>query len=291
MFGLGWRSLSQLLSGGGAPAIADPAPLDNHDSYRYVRVNAPLIVDGVSVRDVRQGSIADCNIAAAVASIACFRPDVIPRLAKRVQDPDAEGDKRNFEVFFFSGGNRDPEQRIAWPVDDDFLVRQSGRPVYGGWNDQPEIWFPVIEKAYADWQDSLDGSIDRNGYDLLDDGGNAFGIFEALLGAKPVNYQVGSMSEDRLLGMLGDCVEQKWPMVAFTYGRDRRAMYDGTRLSPWHTYAILDVDPAARTVKLYNPWGDTEFGRDDRDDGIFEMSIADFQKYFRNMNIARDPVL
>lgn len=56
-----------------------------------------------------------------------------------------------------------------------------------------------------------------------------------------------------------------------------------------HEYSIENYDPATRTVTIRNPWGKgdplTADGkpRDGKDDGVFTMSLDEFQRTFSDV--------
>lgn len=59
-----------------------------------------------------------------------------------------------------------------------------------------------------------------------------------------------------------------------------------------HVYTVLGYDEKTGMVKIRNPWGNTEPnipGRqsDGVNDGVFELTLAEFEKYFLRMNIGK----
>jgi hypothetical protein len=56
--------------------------------------------------------------------------------------------------------------------------------------------------------------------------------------------------------------------------------------SAQHAYAVVGYDPRNGTVTLRNPWGEDERGdRDSRNDGLFTMSIQEFQTTFSRLDV------
>ena len=276
-----------------APVTRDrPRPLDRHAAMvEWRSFTAPMIVGGVQPLDVRQGALADCNVAAGLASIAKYRPELIADMLE-LHPPKRRGDRRKIGLKLYPAGPQ--SNRIEWKVDDDLPVNHLGLPLYGRWTvkTQPELWFPIIEKAYTEWQSTLMG-LDGPSYDAIDDGGDAAELFSTLLGATVSNHEVATSSRAELRTALKQAHDARWPAIAFTHEKDQAALYFGTGLEPWHSYAVLGVhgDDGANgpcTVTLYNPWGHKEFGDDGVDDGQFDMPLDAFRKYFRNVNIACD---
>ncbi len=254
---------------------------------------APLVVGGVQPLDVRQGAVADCNLAAGLASIAHYRPHLIEQMLELLPAQQAGG-RRKINVKLYPAG---PEcGRIKWKVDDDLPINHLGLPLYGRWTvkTQPELWFPMIEKAYTEWQSEMLG-LDKPSYEAIDDGGGGEELFSTLLGATTSNHELATSSRQQTRSLLQEAHKERLPAIAFTQDKNQASLYYGTGLEPWHSYAVLGVhgDDGANgpcTVTLYNPWGHKEFGNDGVDDGKFEMSLDDFRKYFRNVNVARDPI-
>lgn len=275
------------VEGGGMPSPPTPLPKHRTPGHGFRSFSGPLFVGRVEARDVEQGAIANCFVAAALAAAAELRPESI-RQALTPTGHSAEG-HRTFAVSLFEPDG----ERREWPVDDQLLEGPRGRPVYGRWPaERPEeLWFPLIEKALIDRLDAEDGVPGDEGYQAGNEGGSAFVVFEALLGARPQNYRL-AQHRDRpgdVLDLVADALARREPAVAYTYGKEHAHKYEDNGLAPWHTYAILGVDRAAKTLELYNPWSEGELGHDGVDDGVFDISVQDFLRLFRNMNIAHDP--
>lgn len=266
-----------------------PTPLPKHRTpeHGFRTFGGPLFVGRIEARDVEQGAIANCFVAAALAASAELRPEAVR--AAFVNKPDGPDGGRRFDVLLFEPDG----SKRAWPVDDQLLAGPRGRPVYGRWPDErpEELWFPVLEKALIDRLDAEDGVPGDEGYVAGDGGGSAFVVFEALLGAQPMNYRLAQHQgrPEAVLDLVAGALERREPAVAYTYDKAHAHMYADNGLSPWHTYAILGVDREAGTLQLYNPWSEGELGDDGKDDGVFDIAVQDFLRLFRNMNIAHDP--
>jgi hypothetical protein len=273
----------------GPPGLVDPLPLPAHrgPEHVYKTFRGPLFAGRVEARGVEQGAVADCFVAAALASVADARPKAVRDAFKEVgAGPDG---RRFFEVSLFEpdGGRR------VWPVDDDLLVDRTGRPVYGRWPAEgpEELWFPLLEKVFMALLNEREGA--DEGYLAGSRGGSAFVVFEAVLGAAPQNYRLAQHAHqpEAVVDLILRAVELHEPMVAYTYEKQRAHLYEGTGLIPWHTYSVLGVEhrDGVAFVQLYNPWSKGEPAGDGQDDGFFTLEMQEFLRLFRNMNIGHDP--
>ncbi|MCA9551559.1 MAG: hypothetical protein KC933_16095 [Myxococcales bacterium] len=263
-----------------------PLPLPDHRDHAFRTFAGPLFAGRIEARAVEQGAVADCFIAAALASIAHTRPKAVREVFEELTPKDGH---RRFEVTLFEpdGAPR------AWPVNDELLVDDTGRPIYGRWPAEgpEELWFPLLEKAFMDLLNEREG-VDQ-GYLAGARGGSAFVVFEALLGAVPRNYSLAQHAHrpDAVADLIREAAAKREPMVAYTYDKAKAHLYEGTGLIPWHTYSVLgvqDVDGVPH-VELYNPWARGEPGGDGEDDGFFTLPMQDFLRLYRNMNIGHDP--
>jgi hypothetical protein len=165
-------------------------------------------------------------------------------------------------------------------VDGDLYVRAWGGPLYGATlgsdkgEKTMELWFPLIEKAYAQWKGS---------YDAIGNGGMSSDVFEACLGKSGYSRSISSTRDDALWTEIKNAVDQKRPASAGTYGEDRESLYTNSGVYADHSYSILGYSEKNGTkyVKIRNPWGESEPSGNGANDGIFEMSLADFKKYYQ----------
>ena len=154
------------------------------------------------------------------------------------------------------------------------IARSWGSPIYGasgGDKSQKkmELWWPLIEKAYAMWQGS---------YDSIGNGGLSTDIWEACMG------------RDSAYSSVKDAVDNKLPCGAGTYGESQEALYTNSGIYANHAYSILGYEErdGERFVTMRNPWGQSEPPGNGRDDGVFKVTLADFQKYYQSFMTVRD---
>ena len=98
-----------------------------------------LISDRIRAIDVRQGSIGDCHLLSAIASVAAANRSLLQKLFVHYDIK-----KGVFGVLLFVNG--------AWSyvlVDDWIAVDEEGAPLYARCASSNEVWLPVLEKAIA----------------------------------------------------------------------------------------------------------------------------------------------
>lgn len=261
--------------------VEDPALREKHrdGSMEYKRYEGDLFVNGVSAEDVEQGSIADCYLVAALSATAKAHPDLITNGVK----PAGKG---AFEVRFFERDYSGKYKEVWIKVDADLATAKGGsRPAYARSTEKNErgmeLWPAIYEKAYAVW---------KKGYDKMGEGGSSQAALEALVGNRVQATTLSYTPEDQIWKKL-QAATKDGKMVkagsAGTHGKDQEEIYKDTNLYAWHAYTIMGIEEkdGARFVILRNPWGRTEPGSDGKDDGIFKLTIADFVKYYSNMNL------
>jgi hypothetical protein len=227
-----------------------------------------LIKDGISADDIDQGALGDCYLLSGISSLANVNPQAIRDAIKE----NADG---TFTVTFkkdsFLGLFGRGQKPIEVTVDADFPTKDGGTTQLYTKAKGGELWPLIIEKAYA----KLDG-----GYQRVGVGGSPCTIWQALTGkagAMTANLVEGQGS---LFRKLQNALNEQRPVAASTAPALKN--YEGTGLVKGHVYAILGVSEkkGQRFVTLRNPWGDTEWGKDGKDDGTFTMKLADFKKQF-----------
>lgn len=270
-------------AGGDLVNLDDPAPLksdlrpDGTSKYALERFTGPLFVDGPAPADVRQGAIGNCYFPAALAAVAHTNPDVIQNLIK-------ENGDGTYSVRFFENTWMSRPKLVEIKVDGDLYSRSWGGPVYGSSlggstaKDKMEMWYPLVEKAYAQWQ---------GGYESIGKGGVAGEVMAAVLGRRDAYTHLGNASGDIVFRKLKEAADKGWPACAGTHGKDRADLYTNTGVYANHAYSVLGVEEeqGKRFVKLRNPWGQSEAGHDGKNDGFFRLPLDQFMKLYSNLAI------
>lgn len=282
-------SCGELICPGGDRAVdgvdlADPMlhkdDLDRagRPNFSLRRFKGPAIVRGVRPADVNQGYLGNCFFPSAMAAIANARPDAIKQMIRSHDDG-------TYGITF----KRWDEPSYAYvdvevKVDGDLWVRASGEPLYGtsgSTNRNPEemeLWYPLIEKAYAKWK--------GGSYQRIGGGGVSADVFEQVLGLWPVCEEIKELGSDKVWQQIKTSCDAGMPVSAGTHGEKRDALYTNTGLYSDHSYTVLGYEEkdGLRLVKMRNPWGESEPPGNGHDDGVFTLPFADFCKYFESFH-------
>lgn len=270
---------------GGAPANGDLLPdpalhkdeLNSDGTPRFGKktFTGPLFKDGVTPADVFQGQLGDCYFPSAIAALANHNADALEKAVK------SNGDGTYTVTFKEKDWATGRFKDVPIKVDGDLYVRSWGGPLYGASKGDRsesgmELWFPLIEKAYAAWKGS---------YTEIGSGGLSNDVFEAILGKDGRYNGVYPGSEDRTWQTITRAIDAKAPVSAGTHGDDQAAIYTNTGVYADHSYSVLGYAErnGERYVKLRNPWGESEPAGNGPNDGVFELKLADFTKLYSSV--------
>jgi len=261
----------------------DPVPhkdevrADGTSMYPLRRYTGPLFVNGPQSSDVRQGAIGNCYFPAAAAAVAHLAPKVLEDAI--TERRDAQTGERVFDVKFYS-----PSGRMELvTVDADLYTRSWGGPVYGNTPnnndlDKMELWYPILEKAYAKWKGS---------YDRIGNGGSPAAVLTALTGKSTRYFDTSYNSADEIFKAVKDAADKKLPMTAGTH--DDKARYTNSGVYADHAYSVCGAEEVGgkKFILLRNPWGESEAGNDGKNDGYFKLEMAQFLKLFDDVSMVR----
>jgi hypothetical protein len=253
----------------------DEMNADGTPKFKLERFTGPLFLNEPTPGDVRQGAIGNCYFPAALASVAHLNPQAIKDMIK--QNPDG-----TYTVRFFENGNKSRPVEIK--LDSDLYVRAWGGPIYGSSlggstsKESMELWYPLIEKAYAQWKGS---------YDAIGNGGSAGRVMSEVVGRSQGYEWVSAGSEQRLFDRIKRDIANGVPVAAGTHGSDQAALYTNTGVYANHAYSVLGVEEknGEKFVKLRNPWGQSEYGNDGKNDGFFSLPMKEFTKLYSSLYV------
>ena len=218
---------------------------------------------------LQQGPAGDCYFFSGAGWIARYRPEVITKAITVLPDG-------RFQVTFPNGDSA----TVTPPTDSELAVNDSASTLQDG------LWMPVLEKA--------------TGVIMARRGGRSADLPDPTVaidvpgGPKPVVERFTG----RRAGThhLGERAHRGKVRAALTRMHERRLMAEvlilhrpPARSIPWdHVYAVLDFDPGADVVVLWNPWG-TDFHPQgasgpqngyDRVHGVFRIPFDQFVDFF-----------
>jgi hypothetical protein len=228
--------------------------------------------DPVDYTTVRQGSIGDCYLISAMISLAKEDPGII-------QDLITENPNGTYTVNFADGTTE-----VVTP---DLVYTADGNPAFARSSGSDAVWPAVIEKAYAQ---KFGGWGDDPGIT----GGQSSVAIEALTGRDSSYIKAGDLSLDDLaerfddgeiLGLStidkpDDMSTSDW--VALDDTPDTfKGSDDYQKLHQNHAFIVVDVDEAAGTVSVINPW--------DPSKSPFTMAFDDMQQSVNGVRINEAP--
>ena len=254
--------------------------------------NYSIFVDKIESSDVKQGSIGNCYFLSVLSSFTTDKHRFIFNLFKTKAIPD----NGVYEIVLYIDG----EWQIVF-VDDYFPINKStGEFVFAKPNGN-ELWVILLEKAFA----KVNG-----GYVNMNAGYVSDPIY--IISGFPTETLFSDEIQERdLFNKILKAQESK-SLMCCSSRNDESIKEKG--LVKGHSYTIMNViedsDPTTkindiRLLKLRNPWGffswngawsdsseewteylKLKYELDEKDDGIFYISIEDFTTYYEHTNIS-----
>lgn len=253
----------------------DELNADGTPKFSTKRFTGPLFKDGVKPSDVQQGQIGDCYLPAAMAALAQTHADAIENM---IRD---NGDGTYTVTFQERDWSTNGYRPVEIPVDGDLYVRSWGGPLYGSsagdkGEKSMELWFPLVEKAYAAWKGS---------YDTIGNGGHAGSLFEAVLGERSRTTGISASGGASVWAALTSAIDQGNPVAAGTFGSDRESLYTNSGVYADHAYSVLGYEEknGQKYVTLRNPWGESEPAGNGANDGVFQLKLEEFTKLYQTL--------
>lgn len=242
----------------------------------FANTDAPL--KSITPDAIKQGGIGNCSFLAALTSLAATNPQAIKDMIKDNGD-------RTFSVTFPGLPGQTFTVKAPSEAERTANVRAS----------KHGIWPQIMEKAYGEYQNTWSWSTSTvaaeagDGYPLVSMNG------VQLLGTgKYKQVFVGLTSYDTQHDTLKAAMEQKIPVMAHIAleGNLAAPLFDGylaNGLVSAHAYAVIGYDPETQSITIRNPHGRGEPragypGHDGVNDGTFQMSLQEFNKWFSTLN-------
>ena len=259
--------LLALIGGGGDQA--EPAAMKKHrDTATTGKVEGTAFGGATpSPADVKQGSIGDCYLLAALAAVAKSKPSVIENMIK--DNGDGTFDVSVYEDVAWFG--KDLEKKTI-KVTNTFQLNDKGEPLYAkratGLDGKPALWVMLIEKAYA----QLHG-----GYQDIGGGGEGGDALEAITGKKATKHDLDDYKEFQVEATLEVLLSNEFAITASPRRTgdksDLAKEQDAAGIIRKHAYTVLRYDKSSKQIILRNPWGYSD---------PKPLSPAEFIKFYRH---------
>jgi len=264
--GITKKQLQELREGKAPGKLAqDTAAYFVHFKNKLSRQSNDVFTGSPNPRKLEQGQYGTCYFLAAL-------------VAKAQQDP--EGLKKMIQ------DNRNGTYTVTFPGHDPIVVQgpTDAEKLYGASSGQDGMWATLLEKAYA--QLRAGGEWDANSDPMEDvEGGSLRAGMKAVTGR--------STDVDELLFTFESTTRAKIKK-ALAAGKmvtcsTSISIFSKEVVPDRHVYTVIGYDAASDKVKIRNPWGSGEpeaasgQPKDGLNDGIFEMTITEFDSVFEDI--------
>lgn len=211
--------------------------------------NPNTALDVPSSADMRQGAVGDCYFIAALGALADSSPSAI-------EDMFIDNGDGTYTVRFYYDT---PQGYTAdYVTVNDLLPGYSPTdPEYAQPGANGSWWIPLLEKAYAQWNETgNEGRNGRNSYASLS-GGWMDTVDEQAVGTAATDYSPSGTpgAEQAVIAAI-----QNGAAVTAAIFTDGSAQFNALKLVSGHAYQVVsyDADPQSAnygTFQLANPWG------------------------------------
>ena len=239
-------------------------------TYDYEKATGSLFVNGTSIDDMHQGVVGDCYLISTLGSIAYAGIDgddpgeSSNGIADAIEDMIVYNGDYTWTVRFYDDGYNSFEANYV-TVDGYLPVDNNDLLVYANYGQElsSELWMPLLEKAYAQWNETGNAlrpttPTDLNGLNSYAgiDGGHTFVAQGQVLGESVSGYYMSTGYT-----LLNNAINAGNAVTAITQEFDPGNQKDG--LYETHAYVITEYtygyDEGSQTYSylytLRNPWG------------------------------------
>jgi hypothetical protein len=220
--------------------------------YSTVNVTGSIFATTPSHLDEDQGLLGDCYLISSLGTIADSVPAAIQNMIVD-NGVDAKTGLHTWTVRFYSNGKAD------YVTVDNMLPTSGGRLVFDGYGESttnPQgLWIALIEKAYAQWNETgKEGRDGTNNYTSIQ-GGWMADVDAQVLGHSASSYNLSGNTA--LQALISGMTNHQ----AVTIGTDSTNNPNDLlsyNLYGSHAYAVVGYNASNQTFTLYNPWGTSQ---------------------------------
>ncbi len=216
--------------------------------------------------DEYQGELGDCYFISSLGTLADSNPAAIENMI--INNGDGTYTVRFYtgpygQIYTNSGVSdgftNDAGVADYVTVNSMLPATSSGQLVYADYgascaNPANSLWIPLIEKAYAQWDQTGKEGPYRSGVDSYADiqGGWMATVYAQVLGYNAADYAMATTSEQTAINALaaGEAVT-----IGTTQWSTTNEYATEFGLYQDHAYAIIGYTASSNTFTLYNPWG------------------------------------
>ena len=252
------QSLGNLAVGSSATTLDDligkwflgtDVPSTGGYAYSTINVTGSIFATAPSHLSEDQGELGDCYLISSLGTIADSSPSAIQNMIID-KGVDATTGLHTWTVRFYNGSTPD------YVTVDNKLPTSGGSLVFDGYGEGTTnpagLWIALIEKAYAQWNET--GKEGRNGTNTYSaiEGGWMADVDAQVLGHSASSYNVSSNSDLQAL-IAGMTNHQAVTIGTKTSNNANDTLSYG--LFGSHAYAVVGYNASNQTFTLYNPWG------------------------------------
>jgi hypothetical protein len=229
----------------------------------------PKSAKDIDFKDVKQGYLGDCYLIATLSSIAKQKPN---ELVKMIKD-------NNDGTFTVNFG--DKKVNVSSPTDTEIALGSQGKS-----------FIPIIEKAYAKYQNESSFIKSENPYDKISSGRTTLLLGKTIKELTNNNYDTDLLeirtsiasfdasSKKETINKINNALKENKVIITST------EQNNSLNIAGNHAFSIIGFDPKTNTVEIRNPYGKGDpldhnlLAKDGSNDGIFKISLEELYKNF-----------
>ena len=229
----------------------------------YESVSGSLFPHAPTITDEHQGELGDCYFISSLGTIASSNPAAIENMI--INNGDGTYTVRFYTGTYGGSTNSDGSYSdgfVNGTGTADYVTVNSMLPTYDGvlcfadmgaspTNTSNPLWIPLLEKAYAQWNET--GNEERNNTNTYAgiEGGWMGTVDAQVLGHNATDY---SMSSSYQQDMINALTSGKAVTIG-TIGSSNSSDTLSYGLYGSHAYGVTGYNAQSGTFTLYNPWG------------------------------------